>query len=131
MHIEVTEESIDLFGMAELTGETKEFLLSKAAEAIANGHTLSIDVPIDRNVFDERTAKPVDPEDLEHGTNPIENSQQEGSEAQEEFHSCELPENPMPGAEYKCRWCRRKYYADVDPANAVGVGTWIIQGELM
>lgn len=132
MHIEVTEESIDLFGMCELTGETKEFLLAKAAEAIASGHTLSIDVPIDRNVFDSRTATPVDPQDLEHGTNPIENSQAEGvASEQEEFHSCELPPNPVPGNEFTCRWCRRKYYAETDPENAAGVGTWIIQGELM
>lgn len=131
MHIEVTEESIDLFGMCELTGETKAFLLQKAAEAIASGHTLSIDVPIDRNVFDERTAKEVDPEDLERGSNPIENSQAEGAAVQEEFHSCDPPANPVPGSEFTCRWCRRKYYAETDETNAFGVGTWILEGELM
>lgn len=54
-HVEVNEENIDRFGLAELTGNTREEMLSMAADAAVKGTVLSCNVPdelIHLNIFD-------------------------------------------------------------------------------
>lgn len=123
MNVEVNAHNIEFFGLDILTGNTKEDLLRMALEAKKNNHVLTCEVPIDNNVFDAHgggeVVEPAGPE----------NSQQEGSDEQEEFHSCELPEVPMAGSEFKCKWCRRTYIAEPTTSGQLGVGTWVIKGE--
>lgn len=68
MQVEVNEANIDKFKLAELTGNTREFMLSAAADAAANGHILSCEVPDDQvlshNVFDIYESEHVDPQRL-------------------------------------------------------------------
>ena len=68
-HIEVNEENIDRFALHELTGNTREEMLSRAAEARMNGYTLSCEVPDDLihlNIFD--TAPKVEHDDVGRAT---------------------------------------------------------------
>lgn len=64
MHVEVNEANIDRFGLVEFTGNSREEMLSRAAEAAEAGHVLSVDVPDDRvleqNVFDVYESESVD-----------------------------------------------------------------------
>lgn len=68
MHVEINEKNIDRYNMAELTGNTREFLLSQAADAAASGTVLSCKVPDDQaaafNVFEEFESEHVDPRRL-------------------------------------------------------------------
>ena len=68
MHVEVNEANIDLYQLVTLTGNSREFLLSEAANAAANGHVLSVNVPddqvIEQNVFDVYESEHVDPRRL-------------------------------------------------------------------
>lgn len=65
MHVEVNERNIDLYGLAQLTGNTREQMLSRAAEAAEKGYVLSCEVPDDQvlehNVFDVYETEHVDP----------------------------------------------------------------------
>lgn len=54
-HIEVTEENIDRFALSELTGNTREEMLSMAADAAVKGYVFSVKVPdelLHMNIFD-------------------------------------------------------------------------------
>lgn len=70
MHVEITEKNIDKYKLDELSGETREFLLSQAAQARESGHTLSANVPDElvetENVFDIYDSEVVDPRRLQH-----------------------------------------------------------------
>ncbi len=65
MHVEINEANIDRFDLAGLTGNSREFLLSKAADAKVSGHTLSCNVPddlvLEQNVFEVYESEQVDP----------------------------------------------------------------------
>ena len=67
MHVEINEANIDKFNLVELSGETREFLLSQAADAAAADppHVLSCNVPddlvLEQNVFDVYQGEHVDP----------------------------------------------------------------------
>ncbi len=55
MDVEVNEENIDLFALVMMTGNSREEMLSRAAEASVNGYILSVNIPDDQlhqNVFD-------------------------------------------------------------------------------
>lgn len=117
MQIEINAQNIDDYGLDELTGNTKEVLLRRAAEAAAVGQTLWFKLPDHRttqNVFDRFGSAPVDPADLEHGVNPIEqwDGKEIPAEADVPVHACSLPVIRVYGDEYTCPACRRKYYAD-------------------
>lgn len=69
MQVEVNETNIDKFGLAQLTDNSREVLLSRAAEAAAEGYVLSVNVPddhlIELNIFDVVEGQPVEnPENL-------------------------------------------------------------------
>lgn len=68
MHVEVNEQNIDLYNLIELTGNSREEMLSRAAEAREQGHILSCDVPdnlvIKQNVFEVYESEHVDPKRL-------------------------------------------------------------------
>lgn len=68
MQVEVNEANIDRFKLVELTGNTREFMLSKAADAAEEGYVLSCDVPdaqvLEQNVFDVYESEHVDPRRL-------------------------------------------------------------------
>lgn len=70
MQVEINEKNIDKYNLVEMSGETREFLLSQAAEARVNGHTLSANVPDElvetENVFDIYESEHVDPRRLQH-----------------------------------------------------------------
>lgn len=69
MQVEVNEANIDLYELVKLTGNTREFLLSQAADAKANGTVLSCNVPddqvLEQNVFDVYKEEHVDPRRIE------------------------------------------------------------------
>jgi hypothetical protein len=69
MLVEVNEKNIDKYNLVELTGNSREDMLSAAAEARINGHNLSCNVPDDQveteNVFDIYESEPVDPRRLQ------------------------------------------------------------------
>jgi hypothetical protein len=69
MQVEVNEANIDRYELVKLTGNTREFLLSQAAEATANGTVLSCQVPdelvLEQNVFDVYQDEHVDPRRVE------------------------------------------------------------------
>lgn len=69
MQVEVNETNIDKFGLVQMTGNTREFMLSQAAEANSNGHILSVEVPdeivLEQNVFDVYESEAVDPKRLD------------------------------------------------------------------
>jgi len=71
MHVEVNEANIDLYKLVELTGNSREMMLSRAAEAKESGHILSVEVPddqvLEQNVFDVYQEEHVDPRRLEEG----------------------------------------------------------------
>lgn len=68
MQVEVNEANIDKFKLVELTGNSREALLSRAAEASVEGYVLSCEVPddqvLDQNVFDVYESEYVDPRRL-------------------------------------------------------------------
>lgn len=70
MHVELNEKNIDKYNLVELTGNTREFMLSQAADARVNGHTISVNVPDElvetENVFDVYESEVVDPARLRH-----------------------------------------------------------------
>lgn len=70
MQVELNEKNIDKYKLVELTGNDREFLLEKAAEAVSNGHTISVNVPDEQveteNVFDIYESEHVDPRRLQH-----------------------------------------------------------------
>lgn len=130
MQVEVNGDNIDLFGLDVLTGNTKAELLRHALEAKKNNHVLTCEVPDTiANVFDTHGAEVVDRDVAEHGMqNPIENSQVEGAATREQFHTCEFPTAGFPGETFKCRWCRREYYAE-EAEGGLDI-QWIIIGEI-
>lgn len=69
MHVELNEANIDRYKLVELTGNSREMMLSKAAEARENGHIISVDVPdelvLEQNVFDVYKEEHVDPRRIE------------------------------------------------------------------
>lgn len=69
MQVEVNEANIDRYNLVELTGNSREFMLSEAANASANGHILSVNVPddlvLEHNVFDVYESEHVDPRRLQ------------------------------------------------------------------
>lgn len=69
MQVEVNETNIDLYGLVELSGNSREFLLNQAADASANGVVLSCNVPddlvVEQNVFDVYESEHVDPKRLQ------------------------------------------------------------------
>src|SRR6478609_2276690 len=71
MHVEVNEANIDRYKLVELTGNSREMMLSRAAEAKESGHILSVEVPddqvLEQNVFDVYKEEHVDPRRLEEG----------------------------------------------------------------
>lgn len=69
MQVEVNETNIDKFGLVALTENSRETLLSRAAEATEQGYVLSVNVPddhlIELNIFDVVEGQPVEnPENL-------------------------------------------------------------------
>jgi len=63
MHVEINETNIDKFGLVKLTGNSREVLLSRAAEAAESGYLLSFNIPDDlihQNVFDIAESMEVD-----------------------------------------------------------------------
>lgn len=68
MHVEVNETNIDRYNLVELTGNSREFMLSKAADAAEKGFTISCNVPDEKvakfNVFEEFESDMVDPRRL-------------------------------------------------------------------
>lgn len=70
MHVEITEKNIDKYNLVELTGNSRESMLSAAADARVNGHTLSCNVPDElvetENVFDIYESEHVDPRRLQN-----------------------------------------------------------------
>lgn len=53
--VEVNEENIDRFALVELTGNTREEMLSMAADAAVKGYVFSVKVPdelLHMNIFD-------------------------------------------------------------------------------
>lgn len=70
MQVELNEKNIDKYNLVELTGNSREFMLSQAADARVNGHTISVNVPDDQveteNVFDIYESEHVDPRRLQH-----------------------------------------------------------------
>jgi hypothetical protein len=69
MEVEVNEANIDLYDLVKMTGNSREFLLSKAAEAAEHGTVLSCRVPddivLEQNVFDVYKDEYVDPRRIE------------------------------------------------------------------
>lgn len=66
MNVEVNETNIDLFALPELTGNTREELLSRAAEAAEAGYVLTVALPdslLRQNVFEVAQSTPVPQED--------------------------------------------------------------------
>ncbi len=62
MDVEVNEENIDLFALAKLTGNTREEMLSQAADAAEAGYILSVNIPdteLHHNVFENYVATVV------------------------------------------------------------------------
>lgn len=136
MQIEVTAQNIDDYGLDKLSGNTKEELLKIAADAAMGGHILYFKVPDHtqvQNVFDRFSGRAVDPKDLEHGQNPIE--QWDGKEIPEEerqaaVHACGLPQLANGGDEFACPECRKRYYAERS-SPGFGLVDWIDVGELL
>lgn len=68
MQVEVNEANIDKFNLVELTGNSRELMLSRAAEASLEGHVLSCNVPdelvLEQNVFEVYESEHVDPRRL-------------------------------------------------------------------
>lgn len=68
MQVEVNETNIDKFNLVELTGNAREDLLSRAAEASVEGYVLSCEVPddqvLEQNVFEVYESEHVDPRRL-------------------------------------------------------------------
>lgn len=69
MQVEVNETNIDKFGLVALTENSREELLSHAAEASTHGFALTVEVPddhlIELNIFDVVEGQPVEnPENL-------------------------------------------------------------------
>jgi hypothetical protein len=68
MHVEVNEANIDRYQLVQLTGNSREDMLSAAADAATKGHVLSCNVPddqvIEQNVFDVYEGEHVDPRRL-------------------------------------------------------------------
>ena len=63
MDVEVNEENIDLFALVEFTGNSREVMLSRAAEARQNGYILSVKIPDDElhhNVFESYLSQTID-----------------------------------------------------------------------
>lgn len=66
MQVEVTAQNIILYGLVELTGNPAEVMLQLAAEAEAEGHVLTCEVPdkvgvdkiIRQNMFDVAGSEP-------------------------------------------------------------------------
>ncbi len=55
MDVEVNEENIELFSLVKMTGNSREDMLSWAADARANGLIVSVKIPdneLHQNVFD-------------------------------------------------------------------------------
>lgn len=62
MQIEVTEETIEEYGLDILTGNSKEEMLKRAAEALESGYTLTVkihDRVTDANIFDHFESRVV------------------------------------------------------------------------
>lgn len=70
MQVELNEKNIDKYNLVELTGNSREFMLSQAADARKNGHNISVNVPDEvvetENVFDIYESEHVDPRRLQH-----------------------------------------------------------------
>lgn len=68
MHVEVNEANIDKYNLVELTGESREKLLSAAAEAALSNMVFSCNVPDEtvasHNVFEVFESEHVDPRRL-------------------------------------------------------------------
>lgn len=68
MQVEVNEANIDAFNLVERFGNTREFLLSQAADAATKGMVLSVDLPdelvLEQNVFQVYEGEHVDPRRL-------------------------------------------------------------------
>jgi hypothetical protein len=132
MQIEVTAQNIEDYGLDTLSGNDKETLLKRAAEAAAVGQVLYFKIPDEKasikrmNIFDQFPGEPV--VDLEHAEkdrrNPIEGASAEAAVQAEEFHKCEMPPIRWAGDEFTCRWCRKGYYADEETSS------WVLVGEL-
>lgn len=62
MNVEVNETNIDVFALTELTGNSREDLLSRAAEASMQGYVLTVRLPdnmLSLNIFDHAESTPV------------------------------------------------------------------------
>ena len=76
MHVEVNEQNIILFGLVQLTGNSAEEMLAKAAEAREEGYTLTCEIPsiaedlIKVNMFDAAGSEEADP-NLGHEAHPL------------------------------------------------------------
>lgn len=66
MQIEVNEQNIREYGLDQLTENTTEQLLERAAEATKAGFTLTVTIPdnhIEQNVFNSYSTAPAEPAD--------------------------------------------------------------------
>lgn len=65
MQVEVNDANITQFGLVELTGNTRELLMTRAREAEESGYVLSVEIPdtlIHMNVFDMAPSSPSEAE---------------------------------------------------------------------
>lgn len=74
MQVEVNEQNIILYGLAQLTGNSVETLMARAKEAENAGHILCVEVPdntgvdkiIRQNLFESAGSTPVPDDEIEH-----------------------------------------------------------------